>query len=197
MDELVKGVGEEAGVGARDSTGDGESGSGSGGSTVDGSTVDGSTVERAPETLRTFRIVRVVSVEVNLPDQFPTVILEDLEADGGQLSFRIGAAEGVAMAHALASTAAPRPSTHDLFASVLARFGVDVLAVRLVGRAGQTYFAEMELAGPGGSELLPCRPSDGICMALRQRVPAPVLCDARLFTTVGDVHSDEPAADGT
>ncbi len=146
----------------------------------------------------THRIVRVVSVDVVLPDQFPTVTLEDIEdtedredaEEPRRLAFRIGTAEGVALAHALAGTTAPRPLTHDLFADSLERYGVEVLAVRLTGRIGPTYLAELELVGPAGREVLSCRPSDGICLALRQRVRAPVLCDERLFTVVGDVLPD-------
>ncbi len=144
------------------------------------------------------RVVRVVSVEVALPDQFPTVILEDdetfddVEAPRERVAFRIGTAEGVALAHALAGTSAPRPLTHDLFARALERYGVEILAVRLTGRVGPTYLAELELFGPAGREVLSCRPSDGICLALRQRLPAPVLCDERLFAVSGDVLPDDP-----
>lgn len=157
----------------------------------------------APAALRprrAHRLVRVVSVDVALPDQFPTVTLEDAEgalAAGdaeerrGPLAFRIGMAEGVALAHALAGTAAPRPLTHDLFALALERFDVEILAVRLTGRIGATYLAELDLVGPAGRQVLSCRPSDGICLALRQRVPAPVLCDERLFEVAGDVPPDE------
>ncbi|MDA8309538.1 MAG: DUF151 domain-containing protein [Actinomycetota bacterium] len=143
------------------------------------------------------RIVRVVSVEVALPDQFPTVTLEDAEGHRGRLAFRIGTAEGVALAHALAGTSPARPSTHELFALALERCGVDILAVRLTGRVGATYLAELELLGASGRQVLQCRPSDGICLALRQRVPAPVLCDERLFSSSGDVLPEGLAGDAS
>lgn len=148
----------------------------------------------APEAYPdTYRIVRVVSVDVTLPDQYPAVTLEDVEGHGDRLAFRIGTAEGVALAHALAGTAAPRPLTHDLFALALERYGVEVVAVRLTGRIGTTFLAELELTGPAGRQVLPCRPSDAICLALRQRVAAPVLCDERLFTSGGDVLPGAPS----
>lgn len=132
---------------------------------------------------------------VPLPDQYPVVTLEDAEVPGRTLSFRIGLTEGVALTHALRGTVAPRPSTHDLFAAALQRYAVDVLAVRLVGRVGTTYLAELDLVGGHGREVLSCRPSDGLCLALRQRVPAPVLADDRLFSETGDVLPDEPHPD--
>jgi len=150
----------------------------------------------APPTARTWRIVRVVSVDVVLPDQFPTVTLENTEGHGERLAFRIGTSEGVALAHAIGGTTAPRPLTHDLFAETLERYGIEVLAVRLTGRIGSTHFAELVLVGPSGRAVLSCRPSDGICLALRQRVAAPVLCDERLFSPGVDVLPDELAGDG-
>lgn len=148
----------------------------------------------APGAGRTFRIVVVASVHVPLPDQFPVVTLEDTEVPGRALSFRIGLAEGAALSHALSGTAAPRPSTHELFTTALRRYGVDVLAVRLVGRVGTTYLAELELLGSRERHVLSCRPSDALCLALRRRVAAPVLADERLFTEDGDVLPDEPAS---
>lgn len=151
-------------------------------------------MQPAPAGGRTFRIVTVSSLAVALPDHYPTVVLEDAETEGRTLSFRIAMADGAALAHARNGTTSLRPSTQDLFAAALQRYAVDVLAVRLVGRVGTTYLAELDLLGGHGREVLPCRPSDGICLALRQRVPAPVLADDRLFSEPGDVLPDEPPA---
>lgn len=142
---------------------------------------------------QTFRIVRVASVAVELPDQYPRVVLEDVEEHRKQLSFRVGMAEGAALSHAVAGTSAPRPLTADLFADALERFGVEVLAVRLTGRVGTTYLAELDLVGAAGRQVLPCRPSDGICLALRRRIAAPVLADERLFSAPGDVLPEDGA----
>ena len=151
-----------------------------------------------PVTARTFRLVRVASVGVELPEQYPVVVLEDSETGGDRLQFRIGTAEGVALAHALRGTRAPRPLTAELLGDALDRFGIEVLAVRLTGRVGATYLAELDLIGPGGRQVLTCRPSDGLCLALGRRVPAPVLADARLFVETGDVddHPADPAGTG-
>lgn len=139
---------------------------------------------------RRFRIVTVVSVVVMLPDQFPTIVLEDVEEHHRQIGFRVGMAEGAAIASALEHRPTARPLTHDLFAQALERFAVDVLAVRLTGRVGATYLAELELMGARGRVVLSCRPSDGIALSLRRRVAAPVLADERLFMEQGDVLPD-------
>jgi bifunctional DNase/RNase len=40
---------------------------------------------------------------------------------------------------------------------------------------------------PQGRERIPCRASDGLVMALRTPVPAPILVDERLLEYGGDV----------
>ena len=77
--------------------------------------------------------------------------------------------------------------THELFAQVLRRAGIDIVAVHLVGREGGNLLAELDLMTPGGRERVDCRPSDGLVLALRAPVPAPVLVDERLLVEVGDV----------
>ena len=38
------------------------------------------------------------------------------------------------------------------------------------------YYAELDLMTPKGHEIFDCRTSDAITLALRQSVPAPILC---------------------
>jgi bifunctional DNase/RNase len=87
----------------------------------------------------------------------------------------VGMAEGRALAYALRGVPTPRPLTHQLLADLLDRHGVDVSALRITGRTGTTYVAELDTTGPRGSHTLPCRPSDGLCLVLRRRMPTPVL----------------------
>lgn len=136
---------------------------------------------------RSLRMALVASVTVDLPSQFPTVVLRETEPPRRQLSFSVGLPDGVALSHALRRLPTPRPLTHELFTGVLAGFDIDVVAVRLVGRQGATYFAELDLRGRTGRTVLSCRPSDALAVALRQPVPVPVLVDDRLFEEPGDV----------
>jgi len=129
----------------------------------------------------------VMSVTLDLPGQFPVVRLQEAEPPLRDLSFPVGMPEGVALAHAVRRLGTPRPLTHELFSTVLQRYAIDIVAVRLVGRTSGTYLAELDLMSPRGREVVPCRPSDGIVLALRQTVPAPVLADERLLLGSGDV----------
>ncbi|MGH9090329.1 MAG: bifunctional nuclease family protein [Acidimicrobiales bacterium] len=135
----------------------------------------------------TFRVMDVVRVTVELPDQVPVVVLQEAEGPMRELAFRVGMPEGVALANALRRVLHPRPQTHELMATAIQRLGADVIAVRLVGRSGATYLAELDLMASRGREVISCRPSDGLVLALRQPTPAPVLADERLLAGDGDV----------
>ena len=134
-----------------------------------------------------FRVMDVMSVTVELPDQYPLVTLQEAESPLRELSFRVGLSEGVALAYALRGVSTPRPLTHELFTTVLQRLRADLVAVRLVSRQGSTYGAEMDVMTAQGREVVPCRPSDGIVLAARQVVSAPILADERLLAGTGDV----------
>jgi bifunctional DNase/RNase len=129
----------------------------------------------------------VDDVSLQLPQQYPSVTLVETEPPMRALVFPVGLAEGTAMAQALRRLDSRRPMTHELFMHVLQRARIEVIAVRLVGREEGNYLAELDLMTPGGRERVDCRPSDGIVLALRMPVAAPILVDERLLQEGGDV----------
>jgi hypothetical protein len=135
----------------------------------------------------TFRVMDVDDVSLDLPSQYPSVTLVETEPPMRELVFPVGLPEGTAMAQALRGIGGRRPMTHELFMQVLQRAHIDVIAVRLVGRDDGNLLAELDLMSPGGRERVDCRPSDGIVLALRMPVPAPILVDERLLEEFGDV----------
>jgi bifunctional DNase/RNase len=134
----------------------------------------------------------VSSVSVELPSQHPIVVLRESEAPRRQLSFAIGLQDAVVLSHAMRRIPTPRPLTHELLSGILQGFDIDVVAVRLVGRQGAIYFAELDLRGRNGRLVQSCRPSDGLTVALLQPVPVPILIDRRLFDVDGDVAPPGP-----
>jgi bifunctional DNase/RNase len=146
--------------------------------------VDGAAADAAATR---FRVTEVEDVSLDLPALFPAVTLTETEPPGRVLVFPVGLAEGTAIAAALRRMDSPRPLTHELFARVLQRARIDVIALKLVGREQGVYLAELDLMTPSGRERVDCRPSDGLVLALRMPVPAPVLVDERLLETSGDV----------
>lgn len=143
--------------------------------------------EASVEATPTFRVMDVEDVSVDLPATYPSVTLVESEPPMRALVFPVGLPEGTAMAQALRRMDSRRPMTHELFMQVLQRARIEVIALRLVGRDEGNLLAELDLMTPGGRERIDCRPSDGIVLALRMPVPAPILVDERLLDEVGDV----------
>lgn len=122
-----------------------------------------------------FKVVELLDVTIPLPTVHGEVTLVEQEAPYRTLSFPIALQEAAAIAAAQKSQAMPRPSTHELFTSVLKSFTIDVVALRITSMVEGVLYGEIDLMGTRGREILSCRPSDGIILCLRQVVPAPIL----------------------
>jgi len=144
-----------------------------------------------------YRMALVTAVTVDLPNPYPTVVLRESESPRRQLSFSIAMPDAIVLSHALRRIATPRPLTHELVTGILQKFDIDVVAVRLVGRQGSVYFAELDLRGRTGRSVHSCRPTDALTLALQQAVPVPILIDRRLFEQVGDVAPPGPSTSGS
>jgi len=141
----------------------------------------------AAPALPAFRVMDVEDVSLDLPSTYPAVTLVESEPPMRVLVFPVGLPEGSAMAQALRRMDSRRPMTHELFMQVLQEARIDVIALRLVGRDEGNLLAELDLMTPAGRVRVDCRPSDGIILALRMPVPAPILVDERLLDEAGDV----------
>ena len=124
----------------------------------------------------------VVGVEMDLPNANPEVVLHEAQDPWRELRIPVGLAEGVAIAFAFRGIDTPRPLTHELVTDILNRHSVGIEAVRITVRRGQSFFAEIDTMGPNGRHVFPCRPSDAIALALRQRLPTPILAGEWVFT---------------
>lgn len=143
-----------------------------------------------PAAREEFSVVCVTGIEVELPAPHAVVVLAEVDEPHRSLAIPLGLPEATGLAHAWRGRPTPRPLTHELFADVLVRLGASVEVVRLLGRRAGVVLAELELSSPRGYERVPCRPSDALTLAIRQRVPAPVLVDPRLFDAEGDVEPE-------
>ena len=144
----------------------------------------------APETFVQLRFVEVVMV---LPSTHPLLVLEEREEPFRQLRIPIGVAEGVAIAYAARRIVTPRPLTHALFTDVLESFGVALETVRITAVRGSRYEAELVCSGPVGTRVFDCRPSDGVALALAQRLEVPLTATPAVLDQAGAVA---PGASG-
>ncbi len=140
-----------------------------------------------PAPAPSFRVMDVEDVSLDLPSPYPAVTLVESEPPMRALVFPVGLPEGTALAQALRRMDSRRPMTHELFMQVMQRSRIDVIALRIVGRDEGNLLAELDLMTPSGRVRVDCRPSDGIVLALRMPVPAPILVDERLLEEAGDV----------
>jgi bifunctional DNase/RNase len=142
-----------------------------------------------------WRLVTVAGVQLELPGEHPEVVLTERDAPWRELRIPVGMAEGTAIAYAWRGLPTPRPLTHALVAELLERHGVEVEALRITARQGRVFLAEIETNGPRGRQVLPCRPSDGLALVLRRRLPTPVLVAEGLFESAPAVPPTESPAE--
>ena len=143
-----------------------------------------------------WRIVAVAAVDMDLPSANPEIVLHEAQDPWRELRIPVGLAEGTAIAYAFRSIDTPRPLTHAMVTEILDRHDVSIEAVRITVRRGQLFFAEIDTMGPRGRRVVPCRPSDAVALALRQRLPTPILVAEWVFTASDDPTDagDAPAA---
>lgn len=141
--------------------------------------------DTAPSEISTpddrFVVLSVGSVTFDLPNSFPTINLTEDEEPWRPLTVPVALPEAISIAQAIGDDYGPRPNTHDLFAGVLRELKADVIATRILRVENGVFYAEIDIMTPKGRVQLPCRPSDGIAMALRQTVPAPILCTEQVL----------------
>jgi bifunctional DNase/RNase len=130
----------------------------------------------AGEAYATFRVMNVESVLYDLNDASPLVHLMEAESPFRYLAIPLAVPDAIALQHAHSAIEGRRPSTSELMTAMLARLQAEVIAARIVRYDAGIFYAELDLMTPRGREVFDCRTSDALVLALRQRVPAPILC---------------------
>jgi len=126
-----------------------------------------------------------VDVVLLLPATHPVVVLQEADAPFRELRIPVGGAEGIAISYAGRGLGTPRPLTHELFARVLEEFGMILDVVRITEVRGTAFTAEMVISGQLGTRVIDCRPSDAIALALRHRLPVPIMVDPNVLEVAG------------
>ncbi|MHB8262379.1 MAG: bifunctional nuclease family protein [Acidimicrobiales bacterium] len=138
-------------------------------------------------------VVLVDDVRMELPSSNPVVVLREQDAPWRELHIPVGLAEGNYIAYGTKKIATPRPLVHDLMLDLLERHQVSVEAARIVGVKGKLFLAELETMGPKGRQVIQCRPSDAIALAVRTKMPIPVLVAEWVFVSVYHVGKPAPS----
>lgn len=142
--------------------------------------------------------VELAAVRFDLPGSSPVMVLRELGGAERLLPIFIGEAEARAIQLAVDEVELPRPMTHDLLRDVIAILGGSLERVRITSVDSGTFFAELDVRGNGGVEVVSARPSDALALALRSGAPLfaaeTVLSEAGLVP--GDDDDDEVEVSG-
>jgi bifunctional DNase/RNase len=115
--------------------------------------------------------MELVGVRVELPSNSPIVLLRETGGKRRVLPIFIGGPEATAIAFALDGVVTPRPMTHDLMKNLLDELAVRVERIVVTDLSDRTFFAEIHLKGPAGTQQVSSRPSDAIALAVRVGAP--------------------------
>ena len=133
-----------------------------------------------------YRVMTVGSVRFDLGDSSPQIHLMEEESPYRNISIAVALGEAQSLHKALVGEEGLRPSTHELMTSVIARLQADIIAVRILRHENGVFYSELDLMTARGREQLDCRTSDGVILAIRQPVAAPILCAEEVLQSFYD-----------
>jgi bifunctional DNase/RNase len=134
--------------------------------------------------------MKLVGVRVEMPSNTPIVLLQETQGDARMLPIFIGQAEATAIALALEDVETPRPMTHDLIRDLLVVLSTTLTRVVITDLRDKTFFAELHLATGDAEQIVSCRPSDAIAIAVR--TSSPIFAQSRVLDEAGFIpETDE------
>jgi bifunctional DNase/RNase len=133
-----------------------------------------------------FRVMTVGSVRFDLGDPSPQIHLVEEESPYRNISVSVALAEAQSLHNALIGKVGVRPSTHELTSSIIAQLQADIIALRILRHENGVFYSELDLMTTHGQERLDCRTSDGVILAIRQSVAAPILCAEEILLSFYD-----------
>jgi hypothetical protein len=144
--------------------------------------------------------VSIDSIRVSLMSQQRIVILRERDAER-YLAIFIGVFEAEAITLALQDFEIARPLTWDLLKNLITELGARVLRVEVVTLREDTFYGNIVLETNTGRIMnVDSRPSDGLALAVRARVPifvARSVMDAAGITPEEDMQAAPPARPNT
>lgn len=99
------------------------------------------------------------------------VILKESEESAHYFLMFIGEAEITAIAKEKGFVEPKRPLTHDLYLSIIARAGIEMVRVEIHEMQENTYYARVITRIEGEEVAFDSRPSDAVALALHAKCP--------------------------
>ena len=116
------------------------------------------------------------------------VLLEEEQGDRVMPIF-IQAAEAHALVQGIEDIAFERPLTHDFMADMLRQMQAKPTELRITDCRYGTFYAKLAVESDGEEHQIDCRPSDGLCVAVREG--APIVVNAEVIAKVGNLQQRE------
>lgn len=140
--------------------------------------------------------MELVGVRVEMPSNTPIVLLKESDGDGRMLPIFIGQAEATAIALAVEDVDTPRPMTHDLLRDILVVLSATLDRVVITDLRDKTFYAELHLSLADAAQIVSCRPSDALALAVR--TGSPVYAEDRVLEAAGFIpeSGETDEADG-
>ena len=132
--------------------------------------------------------VQGVFMSVSEMGAAPTVILD--AGSDSTIPIYVGLWEAISISNALNSEMLPRPITHDLIVEVFRNFEITLDALHIDSLEEGVFYAKLFLRQGSRTEIMDCRPSDGIAIALRYR--APIMIEDTVVETAAVKMDDLP-----
>ena len=132
--------------------------------------------------------VQGVFMSVSEMGAAPTVILD--AGSDSTIPIYVGLWEAISISNALNSEMLPRPITHDLIVEVFRNFEITLDALHIDSLEEGVFYAKLLLRQGSRTEIMDCRPSDGIAIALRYR--APIMIEDTVVETAAVKMDDLP-----
>ncbi|NLZ29909.1 MAG: bifunctional nuclease family protein [Methanomicrobiales archaeon] len=133
---------------------------------------------------------RVQGVFMSVSDMgaAPTVVLD--AGGDSTIPIYVGLWEAISINNALISEMLPRPITHDLIVDLFKRFDVTLDALHIDSLEEGVFYAKLLLSQGSRTEIMDCRPSDGIAIALRYQ--APIMIEDTVVASAAVKRDDLP-----
>ncbi len=118
----------------------------------------------------------------------PTVVLD--AGGDSTIPIYVGLWEAISINNALISEMLPRPITHDLIVDLFRRFDITLDALHIDSLEEGVFYAKLLLSQGSRTEIMDCRPSDGIAIALRYQ--APIMIEDTVVASAAVKRDDLP-----
>ncbi len=114
--------------------------------------------------------VILAGIALDPKSRSPVIILRDSEQQR-ILPIWVGHFEANAIIAEREKIDRPRPMTHDLLKRVILSLGATVERLVVTDIRENTFYAELHITSGEEEQIIDCRPSDGIALALRFEAP--------------------------